>query len=299
MRTCSVQLEARLQVEAPTLARLWRVTRKDGSIMRFTDAVKPITIEVLPDVAPHVYRSDISFTASAIFMSRSAANQQSVTMTFIMSDDGFNESELRRRLYDGAVAEIMIVDYEHLDFGVIHVYKGLFGQVRLSDLPIGEVEVVPAQGTINGIGLGLENYSQTCRASLGDARCKIDIESLKVAFTVGSAIGGSVVASALTQDNKHWDLGFVRWTSGRNIGTTSKVQSNNKASTSLFLAAPPFFAIEVGDQGEVLPGCDKLRFTCLNKFNNVVNIRAEPDVPDGAAVPGSNYTHISGAPLAG
>lgn len=298
MRACSTQLAARLAEESTTLARLWRVTRQDGTVLRFTDAVRPITIQIAPDVAPEVYRSDISFTSSAIFTSRSFANQQSVTLTFLMDDNGFAEKDMRARQYDGATSEVYIVDYEYPQYGTVTMYTGLFGTVTLSNQHIATVEVTPSQSTLNGVGLGTEKYSQTCRASLGDARCKVDMSTLKAAFTVDSANGGSFVSSSLTQANGHWSLGFVLWLTGENAGKTSGVQSNDAGTHSVFLLTTPFFAIQVGDTGEIYPGCDKLRATCHDKFNNVINMRAEPDVPNGAGVPGSNY-FFGGGPRAG
>jgi uncharacterized phage protein (TIGR02218 family) len=284
MRTASVQLQARIAAESTTLARLWRVTRSDGEVLRFTDAVRPITIEVAPDTDPEVYRSDITFTSSAIFTSSSYANQQSVTIDIAMDDAGFSEGDLRARKYDGALSELMVVDYEFPEYGAVPMFAGIFGTITLSDQGMAQIEIQPSDAAINGQAIGLEKYSQTCRANLGDTRCKVDIEALKVAFTVDTASGGSLVASELTQASGAWALGFVRWLTGENAGKTSMVTSNDQGTTSLFLASPPFYPIAVGDTGEVLPGCDKLRVTCMTKFNNLANMRAEPDVPELAGV---------------
>jgi len=293
MRPASVSLQASIASESTTLARLWRVTRTDGTVVRFTDAVRPITITIAPDVTPQVYRADISFTSSAIFTSSSAANLQSVTVTFITDDAGISEKNLRARLYDSAAAEVFVVDYENPSFGVVAMYDGIFGVVTLSDQHVATVSVTPSQSTVSGAAIGTEKYSQTCRASLGDARCKVNLTPLKVAFTVISASGGSFVAAAIGQENAHWALGFVKWLTGVNAGRQSSVQSNDSGTTSVFLLSPPFFPIAAGDTGEIYPGCDKLRQTCLNKFNNVVNGRFEPDVPDGSDVY-TNFTAISG-----
>jgi len=282
MRAASAQLQARIAGESTTLARLWRVTRDDGTVLRFTDAVRPVTIQVAPDVSPQVYRSDITFTSSAIFTSSSFANQQSVTMSIVMDDAGFGEGDLRARLYDGAVSEIMVVDYEFPAYGVVNMFKGIFGTITLSDQKMAQIEVQPADSAVSGATIGNEKYSQTCRANLGDARCKIDIDALKIAFTVDSVSGGSLVASELTQAPGHWALGYVKWLTGDNAGKTSQVASNDQPTTSLFLTSPPFHPIQVGDTGEVFPGCDKLRATCIAKFNNLANMRAEPDVPEVA-----------------
>ncbi len=293
MRAASVQLQARLNGESTSLARLWRVTRRDGQVLRFTDSVRPVTIQIAPDATPQVYRSDVSFTASAIFTSRSMANQQSVTITFIMDPGGFAETDIRARAYDGAKSEVYVVDYNFPQYGTVSMYQGTFGMITLSDQRVCTVEVIPMDSSLNGIGLATEKYQQTCRANLGDARCKVDLSTLKLHFTVASAIGGSFVSNDLVQENAHWALGFVQWATGQNANTTSQVGSSDLGTRSAFLLTPPFYPIQAGDTGFIFPGCDKLRKTCIDKFNNVLNMRAEPDVPTGAGVPGTNY-NLSG-----
>lgn len=281
MRTASAQLEAAISARVTTLCRLWRVTRKDGQVLRFTDAVRPVSAQIDPDGTVQTYRSDISFTASSIFMSKSLANQQSVNMQFLLDDAGFSETDLRTRKYDDAIGEVFVCDFEHPEYGVMAMFKGVFGQVTLSNQKVGTVDVVPEDAASNGVGIGLERFSQTCRASLFDSRCKLVATDFKKAFTVTSANSGIVVSADLTEANGHWALGFVKWLTGANAGTRSTVTNSDKASTTLFLSAAPSFPIAVGDTGEVYPGCDKTRTRC-KQFNNLVNMRAEPDVPDGA-----------------
>jgi uncharacterized phage protein (TIGR02218 family) len=37
--------------------------------------------------------------------------------------------------------------------------------------------------------------------------------------------------------------------------------------------------IQVGDIFTIVAGCDKLKETCIAKFNNILNFRGFPDVP--------------------
>lgn len=290
MRAASTNLKARLAVEATSLCRLWRIKRKDGSILRFTDAVRPVTIDVGNGDGSQTYRSDLSFIASAILTSQTNANLQSYTLQVIMSDDGFSETVIRQRKFDNAQSTLFVCDYAFPQHGIVNMFEGVVGEIQLSNQKVASVTIVPNSGALAGKAIGLDKYSQTCRASLGDSKCKIDIEALAVSFTVASGSGGSFVATALNQDNAHWGLGFVKWLTGANAGTQSGVQSNNKATTSVFLTSPPLFPIALSDTGKIYPGCDKLRQTCLIKYNNVENLRAEPDVPDGTGAPGSNYS---------
>lgn len=292
MRNVPVGLAGRLASESTNLCRLWRVTRSDGFVLRFTDSTNPVKATIAPDVTEQTYRSDFSFTSSAIFMSKTMANQQSVNMTFLLDeadDNGFKETDLRLRLFDGAQAEIYVTDYTNVAAGVMRMFSGKFGTVTLSNQKVATVEVTPDDTTTSGTVIGDEKYSQTCRASLFDARCKLNADSYKVEFTVTSASGGSIVSTDLDQDNAHWALGFIKWVTGANAGTVQTVNSSDKASTSVFLTSPPPLPAQAGDTGVIYPGCDKTRVRC-KQFGNLANMRAEPDVPDGAIDPNLNWT---------
>jgi uncharacterized phage protein (TIGR02218 family) len=39
------------------------------------------------------------------------------------------------------------------------------------------------------------------------------------------------------------------------------------------------FNISAGDEFTIVAGCDKASRTCIEKFNNIINFRGEPDLP--------------------
>lgn len=291
MRQIPVGLGGRLAAESTTLCRLWRVTRKDGVVLRFTDSTSPIKATIAPDVTEQTYRSDYSFTSSAIFMSKTMSNAQSVNMTFLLDEadnNGFKEKDLRLRKYDGASAEIFVCDYTSVAAGVMRMFSGKFGTVNLSNQRIATVEITPDDTTSSGTMIGLEKYSQTCRASLFDARCKLNKNDYKITFTVTSASGGSIVSADFTQTSGYWALGYIEWLTGDNAGVTQTVNSNDKASNSIFLTSPPPLPVQAGDTANIYIGCDKTRVRC-KQLNNLANMRAEPDVPATALNPNLNY----------
>jgi|SRR5687768_2182420 len=275
MRSASPQLIIALASEATSLARLWYVIRTDGTELFFTDAVSDVVFET------NTYRSDISFTSSAIFTSRSAANQQSVNMTICTDADAFAEGDIRLGLYIGARATISVIDYMHPEWGGLDLFEGVFGQVVLSDQHVASIEIIPDAALGNENVISLERYSATCRANLGDTRCKFDIIAQRVGFSVTAASGAQVVAAEFVQAADYWVLGRVDWLTGANAGTSSTVQAGDPSITSVYLLSPPLNAITVGDTGYIYLGCDKQLQTCLTKFNNVVNFRGEPHVPNG------------------
>ncbi|MGC0372440.1 MAG: hypothetical protein DGJ47_001153 [Rickettsiaceae bacterium] len=58
--------------------------------------------------------------------------------------------------------------------------------------------------------------------------------------------------------------------------TQPKSRSRNYRIT---LALSPAFDINKNDQFTIIAGCDKRSKTCLQKFNNIINFRGEPDLP--------------------
>lgn len=285
--TVGLALATHLDQEVTTLARLLRVTRRDGSVLRFTDAVEPVVFEGF------TYRADVSFTCSAILTSSVMTNAQSVTIDAVMDQDGFREGDLRRRLYDKATAEVLVVNYEDPSMGALSKFKGTVGQIKLTDKNRVSIEVVTAGRSVNG-SVAYEKYSANCRASLGDARCKVDIEALKVSITVNAVSGQVVGASELTQADNFWMNGFIKWTSGANSGSTQPIVSSNQATNSLTLSGQVVEGIVAGDTADVFPGCDRTVATCKTVYDNILNMRAEPFVPTRATVTYEGVVDITG-----
>lgn len=90
-----------------------------------------------------------------------------------------------------------------------------------------------------------------------------------------------------------FNVGALVFESGNNIYQTQEIKDwGSSGATVLYLPVP--FDITVGDVVYLVPGCDKQRTTCKNKFaialstlfpsGNVVNFRGEPDLPGEDAV---------------
>lgn len=75
----------------------------------------------------------------------------------------------------------------------------------------------------------------------------------------------------------YFDHGAITFTSGANDGLSFEVKAYVPGQITLFLPTP--YQTEAGDTYSMHAGCDKLRETCRDRFNNIVNMRAEPDLP--------------------
>lgn len=67
------------------------------------------------------------------------------------------------------------------------------------------------------------------------------------------------------------------WLSGKNIGLKMEIKSFSNGMVTLVLPMP--FVISTDDEFTIIAGCDKASRTCIEKFNNIINFRGEPDVP--------------------
>jgi len=73
--------------------------------------------------------------------------------------------------------------------------------------------------------------------------------------------------------------GVIIFDSGSNAGRAFEIKSWLNAGSTVGLFLPTGFNILPGDRAHLYPGCDKRRVTCVTKFINILNMRAEPDLP--------------------
>ena len=67
--------------------------------------------------------------------------------------------------------------------------------------------------------------------------------------------------------------------SGKNAGNKYEVKTYGNTGGVFDLTLPTYWPVNAGDTFAVSAGCDGNFSTCKNRFNNVVNFRAEPHIP--------------------
>lgn len=105
------------------------------------------------------------------------------------------------------------------------------------------------------------------------------VKAFAVEGTVNSTAdsGRTVHPTGLTEADGYYDGGLLTFETGLNAGRTFEIKQWIGGNLKLF--SRPFHLPQPGDRFIAHPGCDKTRATCKDKFNNVLNMRAEPDVP--------------------
>jgi len=377
----SAALKAHLAQPYQTTATCWLVglTDDDGNIIRvlgFTDHDQIITFNLeswmtgfgIPATLPGIegtgsvaYSAVAGYTKTDIATS-GALNVDNLEVDGILVSPSITEDDLRAGLWDFAYITIFTVNWADLSQGALIQRTGTLGEVT--------IERGAFKAKLRGVTQAysrviIELTTPSCRAKLGDARCKVDLTSFTVTgaltgveaaafprtlydtartepgpsagiaitaitkanpghvtlaaplglpsgapITIAGVVGMVEVNTVTTANNVasdglsfdlpvdtsafsayvsggtviglgsgsgYFDNGVITFTSGLNNGRSMEVQSYVPGQWTLELPMPYLPAI--GDTYSMHAGCDYSLQTCRDRFNNIVNMRAEPYVP--------------------
>lgn len=268
MKTVPPALAAHMDGEVTTLAQCWKLTRRDGVVLGFTDHDRDLVVD------GQDYLATTGVTPSAVSAS-AALKVDELDIEGMLDSEAIRQEDILDGKYDFAELELFLVNYEAPGDGVLVLRTGWLGEVTLK----GEQFVAEVRGLTQALQQTIgEIYSATCRADFTDDRCKLDAEDFTFSGEV-SAVDGvySFRAGGMAQGDGYFSHGRVRFTSGANAGLSVLIKEY--VDKTFYTALPMRVMAEVGDGFEAIAGCDKLHTTCRVRFNNLVNFRGEPHVP--------------------
>jgi uncharacterized phage protein (TIGR02218 family) len=270
VRSISANLDAHLAGESTTLCTCWKVTRTDATVFGFTDHVDDLV------VSGTTYKAATGYRASDIVNSDDLS-VDNLDIEGILDSASITEADLMAGLWDYAAVQIFRVNYKAIADGALYQRVGRLGQVRIGRTRF----VAELRGLAQALGQTIgEVYTPACRADLGDTRCGVTLASYTVTGTLTGVTGRSVFAdSARTEADDYFGGGKLTWTSGANNGRSMEVKSWVNSTKTFTLALPMTGTVAIGDTYSVYAGCRKRLSDCRDKFNNVVNFRGEPYVP--------------------
>ena len=178
MKALSPELAAHLVSGTTTLCWCWRVARRDGVVMGFTDHDKALTF------GGTTYEAASGFTASDIKDSLGLA-VDNLEVTGALSSTTLTDGDLAAGRYDDARIEIYRVNWSDTSQRVL-MRAGTLGEVTRGGGAF--------QAEIRGLAQALNQpvgraYGHGCDADLGDARCTVSL-----AATAGSSAAPAGVA---------------------------------------------------------------------------------------------------------
>lgn len=163
MRDIPEEMAARIESGAATLCHVWRLTRRDGMVMGFTDHDRDLTIDGV------VCRAASGWLAGA---GESALGPSAGTFVASggLDDAAIAEADIRAGLYDGARVELWRVDWGEPTLAV-RLWTATLTRLRRE----GETFVAEMEGPLAVLERVVgRTYGRNCDAMLGDGRCGID-----------------------------------------------------------------------------------------------------------------------------
>lgn len=267
MKTLSTELAAHYAGNAHSLATLWKITRRDAAVYAFTDHDLPLTF------GSDTYQPSSAYDASAI-ATASELNVDNLDALGLLDSEGITAEALEAGTWDGAAVEIREVNFKDLTMGANVLRVGTLGEVERDGLTY--------RAELRGLMHALQNtiariVKPACDATLGDARCGVDLEALRVAGAVTTATSNRLFTTDLGGADTY-TFGVLTWTSGPNDGRSMEVKEHS-ATGVIELQLPMPFDISIDDEFAIVPGCDKTKAMCIATFDNVVNFRGFSFVP--------------------
>lgn len=265
--------------------RLWRITRKDNLILRFTDH----NVEVVYE--DETYTPAGGFNASAVEHGNELRSTNKEFRGVVLEDEAITFEDLQAGRYSGATVRETLLDWSQ-DRGLpaIGEYEFILDNVRWTGERF-DADALDIKARLRQrIGRA---YSKSCDVErLGDSRCKVNVGAMRltgrsVTFVVQDRFQMHTdISTALDVDGTTKALvdaefanGEVEWKSGDNVGLFSPVASSYVSDGRIVFQTPTPFPIEVGDEFDITPGCYRSVEHCQDKFNNIKNHRGFPFMP--------------------
>jgi uncharacterized phage protein (TIGR02218 family) len=274
MKQLAPGLQAHLDTGTTTLCWCWRLTRRDGVVIGFTDHDRDLTFDST------MFEAQAGFTATEIRDSVGLSVDNLEVESALVSDR-LDEAGLAGAKFDEAKIEIFRVNWQSTDQRVL-MRVGSLGEVRRA----GTAFAAEVRGLAHYMGQPSGRlYQHNCDVDVGSTRCGINLNAAGFKGTgdvVAATSRRRFSAAGLDGFAAGWfTRGLLTFTSGANAGRAIEVKRHTLAggAATLELWQETAEPIATGTTFTVTAGCDKALATCATKFANTLNFRGFPDMP--------------------
>lgn len=270
----SAEFKAHLVTGATHVCRCWRLGRRDGVVLGFTDHDVDLEFDGV------VFAADSGMSAKALEQSTGLAVDNSEALG-VLSHASVREVDIQAGRYDGADVQAWLVNWSDVSQRLV-LFRGSIGEIQrkagafTAELRgLSEVLNQP-QGRV---------FQKSCPAVLGDAACGFDLDAAGYAVNVGVEVvedGKFFQFSGLSGFADRWfERGRFVVETGAAAGLVGIVKNDRlkDGSRSVELWETLRAGIAIGDTVRIEAGCDKRHKTCRLKFDNLVNFRGFPTLP--------------------
>ena len=272
-------LQTHLDTRQTTLCWCWRITRKDGQVLGFTNHDRNLTFDNV------THEASTGFLGSEI-EAQLGMSVDNMEVYGALQSDQITEADIEAGRYDNARIDIFLVNWQDVSQHVI-MKRGNIGEIKRGRTLF--------EGEVRGISHEMQEvrgrlYNYKCDALLGDNACKQDLSSSTFTGTgtvTTSRDRATLIASGIDSYESNWfSRGRLRFTSGDNNNVEREIRTHSKTDGIVDVTFwEPFpFNISTGDTFTIIAGCDKSFRTCKAKFNNAVNFQGFPHIPGPSTV---------------
>lgn len=274
MRPLPPDLAARIAGGETTLCHCWRVTRRDGTVLGFTDHDEDVTF------------SGLTCQAGSGFLAGAGGEESGLPAAAGEIEGGFSSplvtaAHLEAGLYDGATVDLFAVDWSNPASFVL-----------LGRRDIGEVTVEGEhfRAELRPVTHRLHQprgraYLRSCPADFGSADCglsPVQGQHAGVASVVTVLSDTRLLVSGLSGfAGDAFTGGRLTFTGGARAGLAAGIAASSPSNGLhvLDLWLPGTSGVLPGDGLRLLVGCDKRFETCRDRFSNQLNFRGFPHMP--------------------
>lgn len=273
MRELHPNLAAHLASGVTTLCTCWKAIRRDGAVFGFADHDRDLEFDGL------VFRAGSGLRGSSSQANLGLAIGGS-EIGGVLSSNDIAEQDLAAGLFDAARIEVWRVNW------------GDVAQRALVDIHvIGEVTRTASGFTaeLRALTHAFDQevggtYQKRCSATLGDARCGVDLDApalSSLAILLAQEGASALRLQSFAFAPGAFDGGFISIVGGGHDGMRAMIESCRPAQDDVRLSLwdPLPFALPAGTNLKLTAGCDGAFSTCRTRFSNQLNHRGFPHIP--------------------
>ena len=123
-------------------------------------------------------------------------------------------------------------------------------------------------------------YQPSCVHSVYDSGCGVSKNYVYSNVNVGST--SRTINVSLGQADSWFDEGIIEFTSGVNTGVKRTIKTHSGGVLTLALSLPNI--PNAGDSFKLLAGCGRTMSLCQSKFDNLINFRGYPYIPQNDSI---------------
>ncbi len=267
-------LLAHLSEGLTTVARCWRLSRRDGLVLGFTDHDCDLAFEDC------VFRATTGLSASSLVQENGLSVDNAEALG-ALSDAAITEADIAAGRWDGAEVTAWLVNWQDPGQRALR-FSGDIGEVRRG--------AGAFHAELRGLSERLNVprgrvFHADCSAVLGDRSCRVDLSApgYRVEVPVERASDATVFRFAgLDGFSERWfERGRALVTGGAAEGLAGAIKLDRilGGAREITLWEPLGAAVLPGDTVLLEAGCDRRAETCRKKFGNLLNFRGFPHVP--------------------